>query len=177
MKQHLVACRVVGVGPWNPGPVGDQEHMRAHGPPCERTCTSPPVCTYVHRAYGMHVRAQRLDCACTCAAARLCTYVHAIGVGMRLSSVRDLGLYIRDRRRRLGLTQVGLSLSAQVSRRWLSDLEAGKPTAEVGLVFKVLHALEVTLNASPTELGPGELDLDDILRAHGDVETGSTFSD
>jgi len=64
---------------------------------------------------------------------------------MRLNNARDLGLYVRDRRRRLGLTQAGLAASAQVSRRWLSDLEAGKPTAEVGLVFKVLHALDLAL--------------------------------
>jgi y4mF family transcriptional regulator len=86
---------------------------------------------------------------------------------MRLASTRDLGLYVRDRRRHLGMTQVALGASAQVSRRWLSDLEAGKPTAEVGLVFKVLHALELTLQASPAEIGPDGFDLDDVLRAHG----------
>jgi transcriptional regulator with XRE-family HTH domain len=73
------------------------------------------------------------------------------------------------------MTQATLGASAQVSRRWLSDLEAGKPTAEVGLVFKVLHALELTLEASPAEIGPDGFDLDDVLRAHGQTgpeETG-----
>jgi HTH-type transcriptional regulator / antitoxin HipB len=70
------------------------------------------------------------------------------------------------------MTQADLSASAQVSRRWLSDLEAGKPTAEIGLVFKVLHALELTLEASPAELGPGDFDLDDVLRAQGQPDTG-----
>jgi DNA-binding XRE family transcriptional regulator len=64
------------------------------------------------------------------------------------------------------MTQADLSASAQVSRRWLSALEAGKPTAEVGLVFKVLHALELILEASPIEKGPDDFDLDDVLRAH-----------
>jgi HTH-type transcriptional regulator / antitoxin HipB len=36
------------------------------------------------------------------------------------------------------MTQVQPADRAGVSRRWLSDLEAGKPTAEVGLVFKVV---------------------------------------
>jgi y4mF family transcriptional regulator len=88
---------------------------------------------------------------------------------MRLASTHDLGLYVRDQRRRLGMTQAALGASAQVSRRWLSDLEAGKPTAEVGLVFKVLHALELTLEASPVEIGPDDFDLDDVLRAQGQL--------
>jgi y4mF family transcriptional regulator len=86
---------------------------------------------------------------------------------MRLNNTRDLGLYVRDRRRRLGLTQADLATSAQVSRRWLSDLEAGKPTAEVGLVFKVLHALDVAVDASPVEWGPDDINLDDLLRTRG----------
>jgi y4mF family transcriptional regulator len=94
---------------------------------------------------------------------------------MILNNARDLGLYVRDRRRRLGHTQLDLATSAQVSRRWLSDLEAGKPTAEVGLVFKVLHALDVALDVTPVEYGPGDIDLDEVLRAQdqpGRWETG-----
>lgn len=93
---------------------------------------------------------------------------------MRLNNPRDLGLYVRDRRRRLGMTQASLAASAQVSRRWLSDLEGGKPTAEVGLAFKVLHALDVALDASPVEWGPGDIDLDDVLRAQGQLGGGET---
>ena len=91
---------------------------------------------------------------------------------MRLNNARDLGLYVRDRRRRLGLTQAGLAASAQVSRRWLSDLEAGKPTAEVGLVFKVLHALDLALDASPVAWGPGDINLDEVLRAQDEASQG-----
>jgi y4mF family transcriptional regulator len=92
------------------------------------------------------------------------TYAHTSEVAMRLNSTRDLGLHVRDIRRRLGLTQAQLAESAQVSRRWLSDLEAGKATAEVGLVFKVLHALGLALDVSPVEFGPGDVDLDEVLR-------------
>jgi len=86
---------------------------------------------------------------------------------MRLNNTRELGLYVRDRRRRLGQTQAELAGSSHVSRRWLSDLEAGKPTVEVGLVFRVLHALGVALDASSAKPGPDELDLDDVLRSYG----------
>ena len=84
---------------------------------------------------------------------------------MRLSNVRDLGRYVRDRRRAVGLSQAGLATRATVSRRWLSDLEAGKPTVEVGLVFKVIGALGLYVDCLP-EPEP-ELDLDAYLDSLG----------
>jgi HTH-type transcriptional regulator / antitoxin HipB len=68
---------------------------------------------------------------------------------VRISRARDLALYVRDRRRQLGMTQVELADAADVSRRWLSSLEAGKPTAEIGLVLRTLEALGVILDARP----------------------------
>jgi len=55
-----------------------------------------------------------------------------------------------------------------VSRRWLSDLEAGKATAEIGLVLRTLDALGIELDASPILLEPGEIDLDALLGNSGD---------
>jgi y4mF family transcriptional regulator len=81
-----------------------------------------------------------------------------------MATPKDLGLYLRDQRNDLGLTQAQLCAAAAVSRRWLSDLESGKPTAEIGLIFRVLHALGVTLDASPTAPAPDGFDLDDVLR-------------
>jgi transcriptional regulator with XRE-family HTH domain len=72
------------------------------------------------------------------------------------------------------MTQNDLAVLAQVSRRWLSDLEAGKPTAEIGLVFKLLHALGLTLEASPAQPGPDDIDLNDILRAQRRVDIGES---
>jgi HTH-type transcriptional regulator / antitoxin HipB len=83
---------------------------------------------------------------------------------MRVASAMDLGLLVRDERRRLGMTQTDLSKAAQVSRRWLSALEAGKPTAEVGLVLRVVHALGMVLDASP--MAKPDFDLDDTFNAH-----------
>src|SRR5262249_22500056 len=122
----------------------------------------------------VHERAPEDDGERTCTSATMRTYAHTGGVAMRLNNTRDLGLYVRDRRRRLGVTQADLAASAQVSRRWLSDLEAGKPTAEVGLVFKVLHALDVTLDASPVQWGPGDINLDDLLRPRGQTDGEET---
>lgn len=82
---------------------------------------------------------------------------------MRINSARDLGLYVRDRRRQLGESQLALATAANVSRRWLSDLEAGKPTAEIGLVLRTLDALGVSLVAGPKHAAAGPIDLDEHL--------------
>jgi transcriptional regulator with XRE-family HTH domain len=84
---------------------------------------------------------------------------------MRLSNSDDLGRYVRVRRRAAGYSQTTLATRAAVSRRWLSDLEAGKPTAEIGLVFQVIAALGLFLDARP-ELTP-EIDLDAYLDSLG----------
>ncbi len=65
------------------------------------------------------------------------------------------------------MTQVELAAAAGVSRRWLSNLEAGKATAEVGLVLRILHALGLVLDARPTEPASGDVDLDELLRGLG----------
>ena len=80
---------------------------------------------------------------------------------MRIGNARDLGLYIRDRRRAAQLSQQDLATESRVSRRWLSDLESGKPTAEVGLIFKVISALGLYVDLQPSP--PPEIDLDAYL--------------
>jgi len=53
-----------------------------------------------------------------------------------------------------------------VSRRWLAGPEGAQPTAEVGLVFKVISALGLYLDVRP--LPEPELDLDAFLDGLGD---------
>lgn len=83
---------------------------------------------------------------------------------MRLTSARDLGLYVRDRRRDLGMTQAHLAETAGVSRRWLLGLENGKPTTQIGLVFRTLEALDLLIEVRPDVPTPGAVDLDELLR-------------
>jgi y4mF family transcriptional regulator len=82
---------------------------------------------------------------------------------MRIGSAEDLGDYVRERRRDLSMTQADLAAAASVSRRWLSDLEAGKATAEIGLVIRTLYALGLVLDAQPSRPGPNDVDLDALL--------------
>ncbi len=64
---------------------------------------------------------------------------------MLIRTPQDIGALIRDRRKRQQLDQAGLANMIGVNRRWVMEVEAGKPRAEVGLVLKALQALGVTL--------------------------------
>ena len=60
------------------------------------------------------------------------------------------------------MTQGELAEVAGVGRKWLSQLENGKTTAEIGLIFRLVHVLgyEVELLATPAPVDlPGMLDV------------------
>ncbi|MCB0994099.1 MAG: helix-turn-helix transcriptional regulator [Acidimicrobiales bacterium] len=81
---------------------------------------------------------------------------------------RDLGAAVRQARRDLDLSQADLAAAAGVSRQWLSALERGKRTAELGLVLRVLDAAGLTLvadgttSSSPTPQTRVRVDLDSL---------------
>ena len=89
-----------------------------------------------------------------------------------IRSAADVGRIIRAERQRRCMTQSDLALAAGVSRRWIVDLERGKPRAELALVLAVLDALGTPLIAQTPEAstmadsaGPqARLDLDAHLR-------------
>jgi len=63
-------------------------------------------------------------------------------------------------RERSGITQSELAGAAGVGRKWLSQLENGKATAEIGLILRLVHTLgyEVELLAKPAPVDlPGML--------------------
>ena len=59
---------------------------------------------------------------------------------MRIRSVPELGLIIRERRRKLGLGQRALAAKVGVSRQWIVEVEQGKARAAVGLLLRTLAA-------------------------------------
>ena len=63
-----------------------------------------------------------------------------------INSIRDLAAAARGRRLELGLSQSELATRARVSRQWISEFESGKPSAEFGLVIRLLDALGLRLN-------------------------------
>lgn len=64
---------------------------------------------------------------------------------MNIRTPTDLGLLIRQERRKQGLHQKTLAQKTGVSRQWLIETEKGKPGTPVGLVLRTLNALGVTL--------------------------------
>lgn len=88
---------------------------------------------------------------------------------MTIRSIRDLAAVVRGRRKDLGMNQAQLAERAGVSRKWIYEFEAGKPTAELGLVLRVLDALafQLELRPEPRNKRPSSsrnpVDLDTVL--------------
>lgn len=57
----------------------------------------------------------------------------------------DIGALIKQRRHALGLNQAAVAEQAGVGRRFLIELEEGKPTAQLGKTLRVLAALGIGL--------------------------------
>ena len=64
---------------------------------------------------------------------------------MVVSSVKEFGAAIRARRKELGMTQAALAELGGFSVSFLSDLENGKQTAEIGKALFLLDLLGMDL--------------------------------
>lgn len=91
-----------------------------------------------------------------------------------LKTASDFGSLIRSRRKARGLGQAELAEMVGVSRRWLNQVEAGKPGASLSLVLNTLNALDVQIEVRADEETPAPKgiapvfspDIDDILDAY-----------
>lgn len=68
---------------------------------------------------------------------------------MKLTRPADIGALVRDYRRARKLRQADLAARLQVSPKFLSQLENGKPTIQIGLALRVLRDLGIGLLAEP----------------------------
>lgn len=90
---------------------------------------------------------------------------------MQIRTPLELGLTIRDRRRKLGLTQAELARKIGAGRQWLVAVERGKSRAEIGLVLRALSALDLSLTIHPDDLplepgdGPIPVDIHAVVDA------------
>jgi y4mF family transcriptional regulator len=64
---------------------------------------------------------------------------------MKITDSKSLGNAVREARRALGVTQDQLALTSGTNRRFIIELERGKPTAQVGKVLQVLRTLGCSL--------------------------------
>jgi transcriptional regulator with XRE-family HTH domain len=69
-----------------------------------------------------------------------------MGDRMRIRTATDLGAFIRERRTRLGIDQIALAKKAGTSRKWLVEVEKGKPGAEIGLILRALKNLDISID-------------------------------
>jgi len=83
---------------------------------------------------------------------------------MRMRTASDLGAFIRERRTKLGMDQVALAEKAATSRKWLNEVEQGKPRAEIGLVLRTLKTLGVSI----------DLQIDSLPKATSNDKAGAT---
>jgi HTH-type transcriptional regulator/antitoxin HipB len=61
----------------------------------------------------------------------------------------EIGALIRETRKRLGVTQKGLALTAGTGLRFVIDLEKGKETCELGKSLRILQTLGITVTLTP----------------------------
>ena len=64
---------------------------------------------------------------------------------MNTTNSDQLGATIRARRKQLKVTQKDLALTCGTGLRFISDLENGKPTCQIGKILQVLQALRLKL--------------------------------
>ena len=64
----------------------------------------------------------------------------------------QIGEMIRNTRKKLGVTQRDLALTSGTGMRFVSDLEKGKETCEIGKALRVLQnsGIKMTLTPPPT---------------------------
>ena len=74
-----------------------------------------------------------------------------LGGNVKARSIQDVAAAVRGRRTDLGLNQADLAHRAGVSRKWIYEFEAGKPTAEFGLVLRVIEELGLSLEIGPAD--------------------------
>jgi HTH-type transcriptional regulator/antitoxin HipB len=89
---------------------------------------------------------------------------------MYIRTPRDLGLIIRENRRRLGLGQAELAQRVGVSRQWLLGVEKGRKRVDAALLLKTLTALGLSLDvrddrATQAQASPRGIDIDAVVAA------------
>lgn len=68
---------------------------------------------------------------------------------MKITDAKSFGLALRQRRKELGYTQAYLAEFTGFSVSFISDLERGKPTAELGKAIFLANLLGLDIAVTP----------------------------
>jgi HTH-type transcriptional regulator/antitoxin HipB len=94
---------------------------------------------------------------------------------MWAQSAKELGGIVSAGRRHRRLTQIQLAEALGVTQNWLSEIEQGKDTAQVGKILRVLSFLGIRLRVGEApwlrqpDDGPAraaKISLEDIIAGH-----------
>ena len=78
---------------------------------------------------------------------------------MQLIAPTDVGNLIRLRRQDAGISQRELAMRVGTTRLWISQVERGKPNAQLGLILRTLSVLNIALMAADGD-GPAPSPVD-----------------
>ena len=92
---------------------------------------------------------------------------------MQIRTPKELGALVRARRKELGWSQQRLADESGVKRLWIVHFESGKPTVQLGLVFRALRAVGLTLDGTIQEKDSSGVDLSVLLGEKPDAEVDS----
>lgn len=70
---------------------------------------------------------------------------HSLDTGTPIRSSTELGALIRERRKRLALTQLDLAGLGNTGNRFIVDLESGKPTVQLQKALDLMDLLGLEL--------------------------------
>lgn len=73
-----------------------------------------------------------------------------------MESSQEIGVIIRRERKAQGLTQSDLAMIANTAQRFISELERGKPTCQLGKTLDVLAALGIRIELNPSGGAKGD---------------------
>jgi y4mF family transcriptional regulator len=81
-----------------------------------------------------------------------------------LTSVLEAGIAIRTLRKRAGIRIDDFAMAAGVSKQFMTDLENGKPTVQMGKVLQLLQRLgvKVGLELPPSDASAFQLELSKV---------------
>lgn len=75
---------------------------------------------------------------------------------MDIRSIDEVRRFLREERRRRGLTQAQLADLTATSQKWVSDFERGRVDPPISIVLKVLVLLGVTIAFWPATIWASE---------------------
>ena len=94
---------------------------------------------------------------------------------MKIRTARDIGILIKEARNRRGLSQAALAKLMNTTQTWVSWIENGKPTAEIGNVLLALTTLGVEMNfdlpSGPSSEADQHHHRSDVEEEDGDGDT------